>query len=377
MSEVIDCQKVQKALVSHGYQISSVRAIMEGSNHYVFDVALSDGTEAICKFTKIRDTENNLFHGQKGAPEHRDTLFGGILSLEREAYLFNMIGHEASVPTPLIYGIHESMYGQFILLEKLKGMSHKECMSRGGYSKSLFLDSLTFLGEDFAKIQAVRFSTFGNIMDTGYIDPPHMYNFSDRFKSVLDMRLERCRHKGVFIDAAEEARITGFFMDMLKQIRPMLSSQNVKPTLVFTDMHAENFFTDDTGRPTGYFDLESAQAAVPALEFYGFRFFLFNFYDIKCFQEAEDAFWKGYQKQSGSKIPCDCLDNHIVDFFAGCRILELMQSYWGYIDGIRDSWGDRMKELLYRYMETGDIDYMAIGNMWRMRDKHPLQPLKD
>lgn len=386
MSEVIDCQIAQKALSAQGYEVSSILAITEGSNHYIFDVQLSDGREAICKFTKIRDTEIKLCKLSKGAknnsvengsPIHKDTLFGGTLSLEREAYLFDMIRQKASVPTPRVYGIHQSLYGKFILLEKLKGMSHKECMEKGGYSKALFLKSLSLLGEDFAKIQAVGFQSFGNIMDKGDIEPAHMDNFADRFKSVLNMRLERCRQKGVFTNEAEDCRITGFFLNMLENLRPLLYSERVKPVLVFSDMHAENFFTDETGRPTGYFDLESAQAAPPALEFYGFRFFLFNFYDENCCQEGEEAFWIGYCKQSGGRVPIDCFDDHIVDFLAGCRILELMQSYWGYNDGIRDSWGKRMKNLLFLYMETGQIDYMAIGEIWRMRDKQPASPLSD
>lgn len=377
MSEVIDCQKAQRALASHGYEISSIEAILEGSNHYVFDIILSDGRQAICKFTKTRDTEINFENGQKDNSVHKDTLFGGTLSLAREVYLFNMIRQRAAVPTPRVYGIHQSLFGQFIVLEKLKGMSHKECMEKGGYSKSLFLKSLTFLGEDFAKIQSVKFQSFGNIMDKGIIEPAHMNNFTDRFKSVLDMRLERCRQKGVFTGKEEENSISRFFSDTLENLRPFLSAEKVQPTLVFTDMHAENFFTDSTGRPTGYFDLESAQAAPPALEFYGFRFFLFNFYDKEYFQKGEDAFWKGYCRQSGGIIPEDCVNNHIVDFLAGCRVLELMQSYWGYIDGIRDSWGERMKELLFLYMETGEIDYMEIGEIWRMRDKQPAHPLTE
>ena len=58
-------------------------------------------------------------------------------------------------------------------------------------------------------------------------------------------------------------------------------------------MHAENFYVDHFGKPSGYFDLESAQAAPAALEFYGFRFFLFNFYDEECFKAAEGAFFTG------------------------------------------------------------------------------------
>ena len=61
---------------------------------------------------------------------------------------------------------------------------------------------------------------------------------------------------------------------------------------------------------------------------------------------------------------------------AGCRLLELAQSYWGYIDGIRDSWGQEMKRLLLAYMDSGRVDYNAIGAVWRQRDHQPLTPQK-
>ena len=33
-----------------------------------------------------------------------------------------------------------------------------------------------------------------------------------------------------------------------------------------------------------------------------------------------------------------------------------------------------MKALLLRYLETGEIDYPALGQLWRQRDGQPLHP---
>lgn len=41
----------------------------------------------------------------------------------REAYLFRMIRQKAEVPTPEVYGVHDSLYGKFILLERMNGIS--------------------------------------------------------------------------------------------------------------------------------------------------------------------------------------------------------------------------------------------------------------
>ena len=367
MAQIVDVEKAKAALEGCGYKIEAIRQINEGSNHFVFDVMLSGNRPAICKFAKIRETEEGLYEGNK------DTLFGGELSLGREAYLFRMIRKEAGVPTPEVYGVHESPYGKFILLERMDGISQKECMVRSGFSKKMFLDSMEFLGRDFAKIQNITFPTFGNIMEDSVIEPSGMNNFSDRFLQVVDMRIERCIQKQVFTPE-ETVKVTEFFHDMLERLRSHFDAKVTPPVLVFTDMHAENFFTDEKGVPTGYFDLESAQAAPAALEFYGFRFFLYNFYDSACFKEAEQAFFQGYQAAGGKYAPSCQADEDAINFLAGCRLLELAQSYWGYIDGIRDTWGQDMKDLLFSYMKTGSIDYDAVGAVWRQRDRQPLTP---
>lgn len=367
---VITIEHAENALVSAGYAVKGMKQINEGSNHYVFIVTLDDGSKCICKFAKVRETEKNI------GSANCDTLFGGRLSLEREAYLFSMIREKTGVPTPKVFGIHKSAYGTFIVLEFMSGISHKTYMENSGYSKKAFLDSMTYLGEDFAKVQRVTFPSFGNIMEHSVIEPDGLKNFSDRFRQVIQMRIDRCVQKHVFTEEELE-KVTKFFDRKLEQLRPQFQDTVSPPVLNFTDMHAENFYVDETGRPSGYFDLESAQAAPAALEFYGFRFFLFNFYDMNCFHEAEGAFFRGYRDAGGLYEPKTPEDNMAIDFLAGCRLLELAQSYWGYVDGIRDTWGEDMKQLLFRYMEIGKIDYMAVGDVWRQRDQQPVTPLTD
>lgn len=368
MIQNIDVKKAKYSLEECGYIVEEIHAINEGSNHYVFDVVLEGNKPAICKFAKIRDTEVGI------SEDNKDTLFGGTLSLNREAYLFRMILEETGVATPEVYGFHDSTYGEFILVEKIYGMSHKECMKINGYSKQIFLDSMYHLGKDFADVQNVTFSSFGNIMEDSVIEPEGIKNFADRFKGIVKTRIDKCVVKKVF-DSNEAKIVKDSLYKKLEEFAPSLSTEAAPPVLIFTDMHAENFFTDKDGVPTGYFDLESAQAAPAALEFYGFRFFLFNFYDDNCFQEAEKSFFKGYTEANGKYAPKTPEDSEFIDFLAACRLLELSESYWGYIDGIRDNWGEEMKALLFHYIDTNIVDYNSIGAIWRQRDEQPLTPL--
>ena len=330
---VITASYAQKALIEAGYPVKELHTIEEGSNHFVFIVVLHDTSRLICKFAKVRKTEQNI------GSANRDTLFGGLLSLEREAYLFSMIRDKAEVPTPKVYGIHRSEYGTFIVLEYMTGISQKEYMKQSGYSKQAFLNSMEYLGRDFAKIQQVTFPSFGNIMENSIIDPSGLTNFSDRFRFVIQMRLDRCIQKHMFSEK-EISIVSRFFKEKLDQFRP----------------HFE---------------------APAALEFYGFRFFLFNFYDEECFKAAEGAFFRGYQAAGGLYTPTTEEDGKAIDFLAGCRLLELAQSYWGYKDGVRDLWGEKMKNLLFAYIETEKIDYMSIGDIWRERDHQPPYPLTE
>ncbi len=363
----MDADSVRSVLRGAGYPAASLTAIQEGSNHDVFDVVLEDGSPAICKFAKVRETEIGV------TAENRDTLFGGRLSLDRESYLLSLARKEGGLPAPEIYGAHDSPLGRFIMMEKSPGISFTEWQGTQGYRLEPFLASLCALGRDFGKLhRSLRFPSFGDMIGPGVIEPG-CRNFADRFLAVTGMRIDRGLKKGAFT-REEAARLRVFFQERFEALRPGLDAGRCRPVMVFTDMHGRNYFVDGQGVPSGYFDLESAQAAPAALEFYGFRFFLFNFYDAETFPKAEAAFFQGYLEADGPCAPGTEADEALIQLLSGCRLLELSESYWGVIDAIRDTWGARMKTLLFQYLETGSIDYIALGALWRERDGQPLHP---
>ena len=364
----MDCNAVLSVLRDAGYSAVSLSAIQEGSNHHVFDVTLEDGTHAICKFAKVRKTELGLT-----AP-NLDTLFGGRLSLDRESYLLSLAREQGGLPAPKIYGTHDSPLGRFVMMEKSPGISFTEWQETQGYRLEPYLSSLRALGRDFGKLHKnIRLPSFGDIIGPNEIEPG-CDNFADRFMAVTNMRIERGAKKGAF-SQEETSFLTDFFRGRFESLRPYLSAATTRPVMVFTDMHGRNYFVDEQGIPSGYFDLESAQAAPAALEFYGFRFFLFNFYDQETFSKAEAAFLEGYQEAGGPCLPKTAEDEALIQLLSGCRLLELAESYWGVVDAIRDTWGARMKALLFQYIDTGSIDYVALGAMWRERDGQPLHPV--
>jgi len=363
----VTIEKAHQALTREGYSVREITQIPEGSNHHIFDVFLSNGTSAICRFSRRRYTEQKLIK------ENTDTLFGGKLSLEREAFLYSLVKHSAELPAPEVYGIHQSEIGDFIVVEKMPGESFKKYLQRSNYSKKSFLYTMRALGRDFAKVHEITFSSFGNVMADGVIDPKGITNFSRRFSSVMDMRINLAEVKEVF-SPHELSEVRRFFDSKFNDLRETFDIRNSPAVLVLTDFHGDNFFVDDNGMPCGYFDLESCQAAPAALEFYGLHFFLFNYFDEDSYHQAKKAFYESYTQEGGKYAPKTPYDYQVIDFLSACRLLELTESYWGYIDGLRDTWGERIKALLYTYMDSGKIDYMALGDIFRERDCQPKKP---
>ena len=352
---------VLKALKENKFNIESIKTLTGGSNHYVFAAKTIEGKDIIIKFPKIRETELAFTDG------HKDTLFGGQLSLERESYLFDLV-RNAGLPAPEVYGIYPTDQGDCIVVECSPGCNLMDYMENHSHSLDVFLDIMKSLANDFRLLHKTRYKSFGNIMEDSEIEPAGVSNFADRYLPINDMILERCLAKGG-IDEKEHKQLKSFFDGKFKSFRKRLDIKNSPPTLVITDMHGDNFFVKDN-KVSGYFDVESSQAAPLEYELYGLRFFVFNYYNTKEFDLAERDFWLEY---SQGQIECpdeetDCL----IDFFSACRLLEIFQSYWGHIDGIRDTWGVRIKTILFDYVNTGHIDYIALGAIWRERDKQPL-----
>ena len=347
-------------LKENGFNILHLKELSGGANHFVFEAETADKAKLIIKFPRVRDTEMEFSEG------HKDTLFGGDLSLERESYLFELI-RNAGLPSPKTYGIFPTSQGNCIVVERSPGCNMMDYMKNHSHSLDVFLEIMKSLGLDFNHLHKTTFKSFGNIMQDSKIDPPNIVNFVDRYLPINDMLLKKCLKKNG-ITQSEYSQIKTFFDNKFESYLKRLEIKNSPATLVITDMHGGNFFVDNN-KASGYFDVESAQAAPFEFELYGLRFFVFNYYGVREYQLAEKTFWNAYY-QGRQDFP-DKETDELIDFFSACRLLEIFQSYWGHIDGLRDTWGQRIKSILLDYMTTGNLNYMELGDVWRDRDKQP------
>ncbi|MCD6323090.1 MAG: hypothetical protein J7L77_08705 [Clostridiales bacterium] len=355
-------ETVRTVLLENGFSIQYIKELSGGSNHFVFKAITIGDTKLIIKFPRIRETE--LVFGEN----NMDTLFGGQLSLERESYLLDII-RKVGLPTPNVFGIFPTPQGNCIVVECSPGCNLTDYMGKHSHSQSVFLKIIKNLGLDFRLLHKTRFSSFGNIMTHSEIEPSGVLNFADRYLGINNNILEKCRIKGG-LDSKEFIRLKKFFQSKFQSFYTRLDINKSPATLVITDMHGGNFFIEND-RISGYFDVESCQAAPLEFELYSLRFFVFNYYSKEEFLLAESTFWQAYY--NGEQNHPDSETDSLINFFSACRLLEIFQSYWGHIDGLRDTWGLRIKNILFDYIETGFLDYIQLGTIWRERDKQPLQ----
>ena len=342
-------------LERHGFRILNIEYIPEGNNHYVFDVMLVDGKELIAKFKRNYKVNDILV----------DDLFGGIVSHEREKALSDILNN-AEVKAPK-YLYHSD---NFVLVEKLSGHLWSEFLKENDNDQNCFLNSLYNLGKIIAKVQSIKFQTYGNIIDQKNITPFDTTDFSDRLRQIIDFRLVKANLKKVF-NKNETKLLKDYFNLKIELIRNELSSKVESSTMVITDLHCDNFLVDSNGKFNGFFDIESCQASHPALEFYGLKFFLFNYYDQESFFQAEKAFFEGYRRAGGTYKKNKKVNIWIENILATARMMELTVSYFKIKDGIRDCWSDRFRDLLFNTINNGIVDYISIGNIFREKTGQP------
>ncbi len=318
---IITEEFVKETLNNNGFIVNKIKTLTGGSNHYVFSINTSDNKDIIVKFPKIRETERAFSKG------HKDTLFGGALSPQREAYLLNLI-RQSGLPTPKVHGIFPTKKGNCIVVERSSGCNLVDYMNKEEHSREKFLEIISDLGSSFSKLHKTRFGSFGNIMENSLIEPSKILNFADRYLPINDILLERSYLKGG-INKQEMKILKDFFDCEFEKYRERLNIKNSPATLVITDMHGDNFFIEN-GKISGFFDVESSQAAPFEYELYCLRFFVFNYYSEEEYALAQKCF---------------CL---------------------------RDTWGERIKKILFKYIETKKVDYISLGSIWRERDKQPL-----
>lgn len=359
----MDEQACEQFFSGKGYRLEEVSSIPEGSSHDIFEVKLTDRTYFIARFEK---KSNHAVDGTR-----YDFHYNGRMTLEREAYLCTLVRETAQLPAPKVVGIYEQDETRCLLVEKMDGLTWKSFVKNNNYSLSHFLQSMTYLGADIAQVQRIKFETFGNVMARGVIEPS-LPTFAERLEQIIQLKIQREERTGA-LKQNELKLVKKYFSDYLNLYRSLTVQE--APVLILADFHATNFLVDEKkGKPCGYVDLEFCQSGLPALEFHLIMLQLMNYFDRETFYKAQEGFFNGFHS-NGGKYDIETKENVcLTKMLAGSRFLTAATAYHAVKDGLRDTWSERVKDILFTLIDKSEIDYIGFADIMREKTKQPRIP---
>ncbi len=357
-------EQAKDLVESQGYRIETISYIPEGRGHWIFDITLEGGEEVIARFERHKEG--------KGVNQRIDGQYGGRLSLEREGSLCQLV-RKAGLAAPQVKGLYFPVEGpKFLMVEKLPGKTWGEYIQHSGFSQQAFLQSLEYLGADLARVHAVKFDSYGDVMAENWVEPADITNFTKRLEGILQLKFQAEERKGS-LSNKEFPKVRSYIQRELGALEAALEHHR-PPILVLSDIHPANHLVDERGKPSGYPDLERSQAGVPPFEFFQIRFTMIPYFNREAAALAEEAFFNGYQKAGGTFNREDPTNKKLDKLLAVGQVLNCVTTYHCVKDGIRDEWSPRFKEILFEIIDGKEIDYVAISDIFRSKTGQPKEP---
>jgi aminoglycoside phosphotransferase (APT) family kinase protein len=282
-----------------------------------------------------------------------------------------MLAGKAGLPTPPILGYHDIEGVPFLVVDKLPGKHWKTYIEESGYSLQAYLQSLEFLGMDIAKAHRISLPSYGDVISATSIHPAGITNFAARLEHIFSLKLKKAEK---VLPREDFAVVQNYFDQGVQSLAEHLAGDKYKPVLVLTNLHPMNFLVDKQGKPSGYPDLEFSQAGVKALEMYNMGSQLFSYFDQPTFDAAQEAFFRGYAAQGGVYDVGDKTNQKLEALLCAGHTLSAVTGYHGARDGLRDTWSSEFKDLLFKVMSAGEMDYIAFADIIRQKTKQPRTP---
>lgn len=352
-------------LTTAGYVVDKIELSPGGSNHYSFEIQFQEGQQSVARFEKKIRIEKD--------GKRRDPQYNGILSLEREAYLLTVVRQKAHLPAPVVQKLYRTPEASFLLVEKMPGKYWNTFIKEREYSLSYYLSSLAMLGADLAKAQQVTFPSYGNIMEEGMIEPSSTFNFEERLWEITSSRIQLAKEKQA-LNEREIWEVERYFHSTLDKIVISQPQRPASPVLILTDLHPTNFFVDECGKPSGYFDLEFCQAGHPAMEFFSISLQFCSYFNKEIFPQAKRAFFEGYRAEGGNYEVESSYTVTIEELLSTGHMLNAVIGYLEVRDGLRDKWSEEFKNILFRNITAKEVDYQGFVDILRAKTKQPRKP---
>ncbi len=359
----MDPESAQKLLSEAGFNVEQISPCSGGISHHNFDVIInSEGWRQ----RYIARVEADL---GRSSGRRADTIYGGEMSLGREAASCRLVREKAGLPAPEVYGLYHTM-PEFLLMEYLPGTHWSTYLQQQNYSLQSYLHSLELLGEDVGKAHRVQFGSFGDV--AGSIVLNQTNSFSQRLERIIRRNMEI---NGPSLADRERRQAETYFQQAWDTLSEMRGYQ--KPTLVLADVHPTNIFVDAKGKPTGYFDLEFCQAAVPAVEMYNLSLQFYGLFNPEVFPLARGALLSGYNKTAPEPYNPDQPENQLLEqVLTANHLFRAAAVYQQFTTGLRVDWAERFRKLLFYIIDEGKIDYAGFGEIMRSKTSFPVEPTR-
>jgi hypothetical protein len=358
---------VNNSLESQGYsaRANSFKEGFGGMSHKNIWIALDDGSQMFLRW--IDDFTRPI--GRSG-----DNYFGGQCTLEREAKILNIAREQAGINAARVVALLDDAHlGKGLLVEKLEGIHFRDFLEKNNYSKSSFLRGLEYLGGEIAKAHKVNFDSYGAIY------PEDILPGTDTYGGFLENILKRhlSGHDGLtsfYFTDNEFGEIADYLQGVISYAKNL--GPHIKPSLVLYDQHSRNYLVHpESGKPTGFFDLEYGTASHPNLELGCLNIQLFGFFSGKYEREAREAFMKGYLDNNGPEY---IDDTFLETAHTTNHLFSALKSYHGLSDGIRDGWSREFANMLLGVVRAGKVNcYDAFTDLIRPVTKQPTSPTDD
>lgn len=347
--------------ISYPSMAESISSLDGGMCHENMLVKLDDESELVLRWQPAGDHPN---------PARReDHYFGGVISMYREARILGIAKEVAHIPASGVVAISDKKEkGKALLVEKVEGIHFRDYLERNDHSLEAFCNGLKKLGNTIAQVHSVHFDVFGQIQPDGIL--PGTVYYGDYLRQVINRHFHD--HVEIVRQYLKEQELTEIFEYMERVVNGLVRT-DARPSFVLYDQHARNFFVDpETGKPSGFYDLEYGQSAHPNLEFGSMCLQLFGFYSGEYVPIARASFLEGYKENGG---PSEIEDPQIEAIHTINHIFSAVKSYHDIKDGIRDEWSQNFAGMVLGVARAGEVNcYDSFTDLIRPVTRQPVHP---
>lgn len=360
----MDKTQAQNVLQDAGYEVHSIELSQSDVGHVKYLVSLS-GRQFDQPHTFNASFQSGL--EQKWGAKTVESLFGGEISMQREAAIYQFAREELGLPAPVVR--LEQGEKPFLLEEVLKGKTLQEYVAAlpEEQRESAYLNAVLKVGALFAKAHGYKnLTAYGDMFGN---DNRDRALYQDRLHDIVTHNLAWNGHEKTF--SHEELEKVRDYLQKSLQALERVGDTLPEPILVLANLHRGNVNLDENVGIVGVSQFNFAQAGVPAAEMYN-AFWQFANPAFAPTAKVHVTLLGGYHLTGGNFDPTDEATQQVMNilnvnhFLRAATIYSTMRDRQdpSKPDLMRNRWGKRFKEeILFPLIDEGKVDYDSFSRI--------------